>query len=274
MLSDSPSEKRPLLLNLVQYGIDISAFIRTGNYFPSSGGHGNGRKIVMALAALFLDDQQLIDLVSVRDVVKFSEDGGFIIGAGGVPIFGHDQSTSLEATYWNIVVDYNAAGSRVVADPYRFIDGGHRPLTSYQQLCFGPEKGAALSLILFPELRQLWNNDDFIRYVDRMVSVGGWAQPDPCAPATGSCASGSNIGGHCTSASPSSVCGEGVACNLVARWATDYGQLYGPDGHGGCILDTDPSDGIGRFPQLHGSNRDVMGYGSGFVNSVWSAYRE
>jgi hypothetical protein len=273
MLNDAPSEKLPLLLNVIQYGIDISGLVRAGQYYPAAGGHGNGRKLPLAVAAVMLSDSGLMDLVSDAPAGAYSEDGGFVLSAGGVPIFGHDHSTSLEANYWNVLVDYNASGSRVVADPYRYIDGGHRPLTSYQALCFGPEKGAALALILYPELRQIWNNDDFIRYVDRMVSVGGWAQPDPCAPATGVCASGINVGQACTSASPPSVCGEGVSCNLVARKADDYGHLYGPNGQGGCILDTDPSDGIGRFPQVHGSNRDSMGYGSGFANSLWSSFR-
>ncbi len=54
-----------------------------------------------------------------------------------------------------------------------------------------------------------------------------------------------------------------------------YGVLYGPDvsNPGECIHDTDPSDGIGRFPKEHGARADQGGYQSAFVNALWSMYR-
>jgi len=51
-----------------------------------------------------------------------------------------------------------------------------------------------------------------------------------------------------------------------------YGVTYGPDSKGGCIQDTDGSDGIGRFPQLHGTSKDSGHYQSDFTNKVWEAY--
>jgi len=69
------------------------------------------------------------------------------------------------------------------------------------------------------------------------------------------------------------VCtGEEASCDTTGSWDSDYGVTYGPDGAGGCIPDTDPSDGIGRFPLLHGSSTDDGHYGSGFANALWSAY--
>ena len=47
---------------------------------------------------------------------------------------------------------------------------------------------------------------------------------------------------------------------------------YGPDGVGGCILDADATDGLGRFPDLHGSFADEGYYGSTFIESMWEAY--
>jgi hypothetical protein len=53
---------------------------------------------------------------------------------------------------------------------------------------------------------------------------------------------------------------------------TNYGVTYGPDGSGGCILDTDPSDGTGRFPPLHGASTDEGHYGSRFAEEMWDTY--
>ena len=53
-----------------------------------------------------------------------------------------------------------------------------------------------------------------------------------------------------------------------------YGVSYGPDGAGGCIADTDASDGTGRFPLAHGANADGGYYGSAFADEMWASYVE
>jgi hypothetical protein len=117
-----------------------------------------------------------------------------------------------------------------------------KPTDGYQFCCLSkPWKGAGLAVFLLPELRPVWNNEAFFEYVDRWVSHGTWTQPDPCAPHDGT-------------------------------WA-NYGVTYGPDGSGGCIPDTDPSDGTGRFPGMHGDSRDDGGYGSQFADDMWAAHR-
>ena len=78
--------------------------------------------------------------------------------------------------------------------------------------------------------------------------------PDPCAPPeAGDIAAG--IG--------------------VEDAATHYGVTFGPDGTGGCIADTDSSDGVGRFPAQDGVERDPQSYhgSSAFVHAMWGAYR-
>jgi len=61
-------------------------------------------------------------------------------------------------------------------------------------------------------------------------------------------------------------------CNLEVSWSTDYGVTYGPNGQGGCIVDTDTSDGRGRFPQLHSTNADGGHHGNRFADEMWAAY--
>jgi hypothetical protein len=55
----------------------------------------------------------------------------------------------------------------------------------------------------------------------------------------------------------------------------NYGITFGPDSShpGDCIRDTDPSDGIGRFPELHYTEADGGGRKSAFQTAMWNMYR-
>jgi len=124
-----------------------------------------------------------------------------------------------------------------------------------------------------PELEYVWSHEEFLDYVDRWVSLGAWTQPDPCAPPDGVCRGGDSDGAACTSASEPSVCtGEEAYCDLSVSWDARYRVTYGPDGSGGCIPDSDPADGTGRFPLLHGTSTDSGHYGSAFAEEMWDAY--
>ncbi len=272
-LDDPVASKMPLLIAYVQFGIDLNGMLRAGQRWPANGGHSEGRKLPMAFAAWILDDPEMQADVSQAATGVFGENAGvYHSEAAGVVLYG--PMASSEENYWrNVVFD---TGSRTLVDPYRTIDGGHRPGGSYQFCCLAqPWKANAIASLLVPELRSLWNHEDFFVYVERWVSHGAWAQPDPCAPATGECVGGDNAGSPCTSASQGELCtGEDAHCDLTVHWERDYGVAYGPDGAGGCILDTDPSDGIGRFPHLHGSGPDGGHYGSAFANALWTTYVE
>jgi hypothetical protein len=269
-LSDPLSAKMPLLIAYLQYGIDLYGMMQNGMRYPASGGHGAGRKLPLAFTALLLDDTQMKDFVRTAPANFFSESGDTTPGVvSGEPLFGQDSG---EENYWDVLIDYNAPGSRTVKDPYGFIDGGHIPGTSYQSINLGPGKGTALAVRLIPGLATVFNDNNFLLYLDRWSTLGAWTQPDLCAPMTGTCSAGPNAGQSCTSASPASACPSGV-CSYVGRKSLDYGVLYGPDGAGDCIRDNNSGDGIGRFPLLHGSNRDTAAYGSGFASSMWTAFR-
>lgn len=107
-------------------------------------------------------------------------------------------------------------------------------------------------------------------YVARWVSHGAWTQPDPCAPVVGTCDSGPEKGKNCTSASL--ACFQGGGRCVAPKNDPNYGVLYGPDGKGGCILDTNPEDGIGRNPQMHGWGKDEGYYSSRFANDLFAYF--
>ena len=53
-------------------------------------------------------------------------------------------------------------------------------------------------------------------------------------------------------------------------WPAGVQEVYQP---GECIHDADPTDGTGRYPDLHATEPDGGGYGSAFLDAMWSAYR-
>jgi hypothetical protein len=76
-------------------------------------------------------------------------------------------------------------------------------------------------------------------------------------------------------ASTSTRCGKD-GNNVEYRCAlnSQHGVTYGYQGTGSCIADVDPSDGIGRFPQFHGFNRDGTAVAvPGFKDEMWATYR-
>jgi len=278
MLDDSIDAKMPALINYVQGGIDWYGILHGGGNWQANGGHLVGRKLPVVFAAVILDDENMktnvAQAIESRNI--FDEDMGMVENSDGISLYGQINMDLTDFNYWRtITIDL---GSRTIPDPYGLIDGGLRPGSSYQYCCLSkPWKGSALAIHLMPELETLWNNDDFVNYVDRWVEHGTWTQPDVCAPADGVCSGGSNSGQYCNTAgetgSGNLQC-PGGSCDLSVNWPANYGVTYGLDSSTGfCILDTDPSDGIGRFPLRHGTFADEGHYNSQFIDDMWSTYR-
>ncbi|MBN8549763.1 MAG: hypothetical protein J0M12_10655 [Deltaproteobacteria bacterium] len=266
MLNDSIEQKAPAITYLVQYGIDIWSMYQGGVRWPTNGGHTLGRLPVLAFAAVLLDNSQMKSAVQNVASTDFDETyGTYYSSTASKVIYG--QTLASEMGYWdNLVRDNN---SRTQRDPYGYIDGGYRPGGSYQYCCISqPYKGSALAIEMMATIKSIWPNPHLLTYAARWVSDGAHTQPDPCAPADGLCSGGTRNGLACTSANEDTACPGGL-CEL--DWG-HYGVTYGPNGSGGCILDTDPSDGTGRFPALHGTSADAGNYGSAFIDQMWLAH--
>jgi hypothetical protein len=268
LLDDDPNEKRQAAVGFVQYGLDIAAIVAGGGGWPANGGWDNGRKIAFAVGAFVLGDAKLQNEVKATTAAgnTFAEDGE-LNKPKSVTLFGSTHTNpSSEEEYWKLVVTEN--GEKIMADPYQQIDGGAIPGGGYDFCCtYKPWKGSVLPLLVSPGLSAIFNSPHFVEFVVRRATHGSWAQPDSCAPPTGSCSDGS---GRCSGWSKK-PCGQGSGkCQLDMQ---DYGVTWGPSGAPGkCIEDTDPSDGVGRFPDLHGANKDA-GYGAvGFVEKMWAEY--
>ena len=245
LMVSQEGDKMPALINFLQAGIDLFHIMKNGGEWGADGGHNNGRKLPIILAAVLLNNQEMKDSILNAIYGTFQEDGHLyyspIANNGkGMVLFG---SSNSEGGYWNNQVTDN--GSRTSRDPYGFIDGGPVPGTSYQAgINSMIWKGPVLAMQFMPLIRTIWNNDCFLEYTDRWVQFGAWAQPDPVAPP-----------------------------DMTDTDLSDYGRTYGPNGQGGYIADTNPADGIGRHPEAHGTNADTGIYESGFVNEMWQTYR-
>jgi len=263
MLDDPLEEKMPALIAYVQCGLDYYHFMINGQLWPPGGGEQPGNKLPIVFFVTMLGDETMKE--TVRST-KLYEDYNVMYGRDGVALFGDIEWNGYwdEHSYWEVLIDHT--GCHTKFDPYGYIDGGIMPGWAYQFCCTSqPFKGTALSLLLMPSLQEVWYPQALIDYADRWVGFGAWTQPDPCAPVDGVCVGGENDGQACKHAND---CPDGQ-CDA---W-DNYGETFGPDGSGGCILDTDPSDGIGRFPEQHGLYPDDGYTRSRFQAAMWDAYR-
>ena len=72
----SDEEKRVLLINFVQYGIDLWSIIRDGkdSGWAANGGHGSGRKLAIVFAGTMLGDAEMASPSVSRPNVRFGQD--------------------------------------------------------------------------------------------------------------------------------------------------------------------------------------------------------
>ena len=279
MLNDSIEDKRNLTIYYVQEGIDLYELSRLGASWTAGGGIFEGRKLPIALAGILLENDTIKNWIANSGRYQFGENSqtNFSKNAG-VALYFQDRMLSwsyIEGRYWLDMTGKDIS-AKTESDPYGYIDGGMVPGASYMDCCINnPLKGSALAVRLMPQLDSIWNHRHMLEFADRYKYHGIWTQPDPCAPPTGICAGGTNPGTSCTFANIS-VCLGGGTCDYVARWDQDYKVKYGPDPAkpGDCIRDTDSSDGIGRAPLLHGTNKDFCGHCMGaWVNDLWASHR-
>ncbi|NLD47978.1 MAG: hypothetical protein GX660_12415 [Clostridiaceae bacterium] len=236
MLNDEYESKLPALIFYLQSGIDgVHEFLQ-GCTWPSGGsGHQPCHLIIVSFTATLLNITEAKNSLITANAFH----GSYILTRPNQDsswLWGEIQS---EFNYWNYLV--TGDGSKSPRDPYGNIDGGLCP-GSYQLITGQAHVGEILCSNLMPVLKEAWPSKErkiVESYVERWMSFGTLSSPDTCAPATSS--------------------------------MDDYGVLFGPDGRGGCIVDTDTSDGIGRFPDKLRSKVGEQ-FVSTFVNDMWEAY--
>lgn len=260
LLNDPLEDKMPTLIAYLQYGIDLYHIVKLGGKFPSAGGHGQGRLPALAFTGALLDHAGIASMLAAAQSEDFGEAGATYMSAvAGKALYGEDWYMCSEYQYWSAMYTHGTA--QTCPDPYGYIDGGTKPGAVYQTCCSTSFwRSSATVFNTIPEMKELWNDQAFFEYIARWKMSGTSTNPDPCAPAIGFCTGGPNQGAACNTATAEVICtgqkpnGAPATCDADM---TLYGVAFGPDGAGSCILDSDPSDGIGRFPQQDGSGADL-----------------
>jgi len=306
---DQPlSTKMPLLIAMIQGGIDRYYAALNGQTWPGGFGFEDGRKITITFASIMLNDASMQSFIGSH---KYQEDNSVHLGYKAAPLWG-GVPFAAEKVYWDDLTGL-AAENISQPDPYYFIgnfyiNDGSNIADPYEVGITSPLwRGSALMGHLIPQFKSTWNNDMFFDYEDRFVTAGIVSEPDACAPIVGVCQGGTSAGASCTSATENiwcgqvhgsytclvqgnSSCGGGGTCNYTdaTTHANNYGKTYGPTGTAGmCILDPNLTTGstmttfscqpgkiCGRFPQRQGRFKDNYGgYEGPFIRDMWTAFR-
>jgi len=70
----SQSTKETLLYQILQYAIDISSCMSNGMSWPANGGHGHGRKTVLAFGGKVFNDSTMLAQINYATYQSFAED--------------------------------------------------------------------------------------------------------------------------------------------------------------------------------------------------------
>jgi hypothetical protein len=169
MLDFPPDAKEPLLINMVQVGIDYWGLVRNGHPgWEGHGGHGSGRKFPIVFAGLLLGDAEMAAPTRTFPKVEFAEDNQTTYGKGWT------GATALFAGHSGI---QSASGKteRPVWGPYEHLPPskwirGNINSESYRRANTSSSwVGQALVLRLLHAEKQ-WNHPPFFDYVDRWMT--------------------------------------------------------------------------------------------------------
>jgi len=164
MLDYTKAEKERLLINFVQYGIDLWGLVCAGYPgWPAHGGHGNGRKWPIIFAGIMLGDPEMQSPCKKYPELKFGEDMQTMYGQGwtGAKALyaGHVGKDGLEGKAgW---------GAYEHLHPSQWHD---QMSEAYRRCCTSVAWiGQALAARIM-KAEKLWDHDAFFDYTDRWMT--------------------------------------------------------------------------------------------------------
>lgn len=158
---DVPIEqKRTLMINMCQWGIDIHGLINSGMTWNADGGHNHGRKLPLFIAARILGDQAMLDQC---DAGKFS---GFQEIHQHWFVSQEDINTPrYPATIAPFTSEHLGMPEWSSGGPwYRNRATPDWNATAYRMINGSPNCGVACCVLLMNG-RQQWNHEPFFRYI-------------------------------------------------------------------------------------------------------------
>ena len=165
-----PQRKEPLLLNLVQVGIDLGGMVRAGHPgWTGWGGHGSGRKLPIVFAGLLLGDQSLAHINRSFPKVSFGEDEQTAYGdcwTGAKVVFtGH---SGIDAATGTGRLRGSGWGPYEHLPPAEWKDGQNTS-EAYRRCCTSIGWVAQALALRMLHAERAWDHDAFFDYVDRWM---------------------------------------------------------------------------------------------------------
>lgn len=168
LLLDYPdAEKRDLLVNLVQYGIDLYAIAQGGGTWEDLGGHMHGRKLPIMLAGLVLGQAEMVAIGTTMPN-RFQEDRQTWIVTEddvGRPLYHGDGRPREE--YIEEDVGIPEWGEQHFRQPSR--DG--RNWNAYYRTNVGHSILPHVLAANILDLREAWNWEPLFLYIDRYWEI-------------------------------------------------------------------------------------------------------
>jgi hypothetical protein len=156
------ADKDKLLINFMQYGIDLWGIVRAGySGWGALGGHGTGRKLPIVFAGIMLDDAQMKNPYSVNSNLKFGQDMQTMYGnswtGANVVFAGYSGSQASEGN----------------GGPYEHLQPSqwtyHRS-EQYRRCCTSISWVAQALGMRIMAVEDVWNHDSFFDYTDRWMT--------------------------------------------------------------------------------------------------------
>jgi hypothetical protein len=172
-LNFTPAQKEPLLVYMVQYGIDLYGLVQQGHAgWPGWGGYGQGRKLPILLAGLMLNQPGMTNVQA-----QFGEDMQTIWITETLPAGTYKQSwhKAPQTAVYGGHTGINGESMNLGWGPYE-----HLPPSAWVNL-IGEEYvrcctsfswiGEALAARLIPGMQSAWNHPQFFAYADRWMFI-------------------------------------------------------------------------------------------------------
>lgn len=171
-LNASEVEKEALLVNLVQYGLDVYGSAVSGGHWVANGGHNVGRKAPMLFAGLILGDSAITAYADKTTHFIFQEDQqAFVVAVGDVGKSVDDTYISLgrqRLTYTTAMIGLPEWGIEHANDGS--VDGSNWNAI-YRNVNYGVNAQHALAMQLTTGAKAAWNWNPYFDFIDRAVSV-------------------------------------------------------------------------------------------------------
>ncbi len=169
-LDATPAQKEPLLVKVVQRGLDVYGLAVNGANWGNDGGHRIGRKPMLLLAGAVLNDTAILAYADAAKFFKFQEDQQtFYVSAADVARKRQTSDGKNRQPYTTDMIGLPEWGEKHIGMPER--DDSNWG-AAYRAVC-GPAMSGNVLAARLMGLRGTWNWPALFDYIDRYFEVEG-----------------------------------------------------------------------------------------------------